>query len=493
MRLLDRYLLRELLIPLGYCLAGLLIFYIAFDLIGSLNYYQEKKLLFADIVELYVVKIPEILVFILPIVLLLALLYALTNHARHQEITAIRAAGISLWRICVPYLAVGFVLSLALFAMNELWVPNSADRREEILNRRVNKTGINSEPIAELSFDNLRDGRFWTGSYNLDTHSIRNPIIHWNLPDGTTRLLADHAEYLDGVWTFFGSPLFSQLDFTNAPGLAAKLKKPARSDAVSKYLASEISPTTRYALFNSADQTNLDFPRIFSDDFNRIIASGPIYDAKRFASVKLSPEVSAMLKREPQGINLLWLNRALLMNAYPHDLSRSRSYSVSLWKTPADANASPSVFYTNMLAMPEFSETPDDFKHDIEFNNRFHGSSLASSADIPVLEIMDYLRLHPDLDKKKKWLLGTQLYGRFAAPWTCIVVVLIAIPFSAGSGRRNIFVGVAGAIVICFCYFVLLKLGLALGTGGYLPGWLAAWLPNATFGITGFLMMLRVR
>ena len=106
---------------------------------------------------------------------------------------------------------------------------------------------------------------------------------------------------------------------------------------------------------------------------------------------------------------------------------------------------------------------------------------------------MGYLRLHPDLDPKKRWLLGTQLYGRFAAPWTCIVVVLIAIPFSAGSGRRNVFVGVAGAIVICFVYFVLLKLGLALGTGGYLPGWLAAWLPNATFGITGFWLMLRVR
>src|ERR1700733_1680469 len=187
MRLLDRYLLRELLIPLSYCLGGLLIFYIAFDLISSLNSYQEHKLLFADIVELYVVKIPEILVFILPIVLLLALLYALTNHARHQEITAIRAAGISLWRICVPYLAVGFVLSLALFAMNELWVPNSADRHEEILNRRVKKAGVNSEPIAELSFDNLRDGRFWTGSYNLNTHAIHAPIIHWNLPDGTTR------------------------------------------------------------------------------------------------------------------------------------------------------------------------------------------------------------------------------------------------------------------------------------------------------------------
>ena len=43
----------------------------------------------------------------LPIALLLALLYALTNHARHNEITAMRAAGVSLWRLCVPYFVIG--------------------------------------------------------------------------------------------------------------------------------------------------------------------------------------------------------------------------------------------------------------------------------------------------------------------------------------------------------------------------------------------------
>src|SRR5277367_2089647 len=199
MRLLDRYLLRELLVPLGYCLAGLLIFYIAFDLIGSLNSYQEHQLLLADILELYVVKIPEILVFILPIVLLLALLYALTNHARHNEVTAIRAAGLSLWRICLPYLGVGFVLSLALFAMNEFWVPNAAERRDEIINRHSRKAGPATGVETDLSFDNPRDGRFWEGVYNLNTHTIFAPIVHWLLPDGSTRkLIAERADYLDG-------------------------------------------------------------------------------------------------------------------------------------------------------------------------------------------------------------------------------------------------------------------------------------------------------
>jgi lipopolysaccharide export system permease protein len=87
----------------------------------------------------------------------------------------------------------------------------------------------------------------------------------------------------------------------------------------------------------------------------------------------------------------------------------------------------------------------------------------------------------------------TKLYGRLAAPWTCFVVVLIAIPFGVASGQRNLFVGVAGSVFICFTFFVLQQVGLALGTGGFLPAWLAAWLPNMAFGATGLLLTARVR
>jgi lipopolysaccharide export LptBFGC system permease protein LptF len=90
------------------------------------------------------------------------------------------------------------------------------------------------------------------------------------------------------------------------------------------------------------------------------------------------------------------------------------------------------------------------------------------------------------------WLL-TKLQGRLAAPWTCLVVVLIAIPFGAASGRRNLFVGVAGSIFICFAYFIIQQVSLALGSAGHLPAWLAAWLPNMFFGAMGLVLTARVR
>src|SRR6266699_597222 len=44
MRLLDRYLLRELLAPLGYCLSGFLIVWVAFELFSDMGELQDHKL-----------------------------------------------------------------------------------------------------------------------------------------------------------------------------------------------------------------------------------------------------------------------------------------------------------------------------------------------------------------------------------------------------------------------------------------------------------------
>jgi lipopolysaccharide export system permease protein len=71
--------------------------------------------------------------------------------------------------------------------------------------------------------------------------------------------------------------------------------------------------------------------------------------------------------------------------------------------------------------------------------------------------------------------------------------VLIAIPFGAPSGRRNVFVGVAGSIFLCFAYFVLMQIGLAMGSGGWMPAWVAAWLPNIVFSLLAIFLINRVR
>ena len=97
------------------------------------------------------------------------------------------------------------------------------------------------------------------------------------------------------------------------------------------------------------------------------------------------------------------------------------------------------------------------------------------------------------IDPDKKARLLTQWLAGLARPFTCLAVVLIALPFGARAGRHNVFVGVASSIFICFGYFILQKISLALGLGGYLSPVLAAWLPNVVCGGTGLALLSRVR
>jgi lipopolysaccharide export system permease protein len=375
MRLLDRYLFRELLTPLAYCLGGFLIFWISYDLFTELQEMQERKLHLLDVIEYSVAMTPEFLVTILPVVLLLALLYTLTNHARHNEITAMRAAGVSLWRLCAPYFVVGLAASVVLFWLNEWCVPRSANWAERILNRHVQKPGDagTQNEFRNFGFTNARGHRAWLiGEYRVKTAEMLKPQVSWTLPDGSShRLYADRAIRIAGVWTFFNAAGYSQTD----------------------------------------------------------------------ASAPLLPS-----------------------------------------------------FQTNSLAMPEFDETPAEIQSEIKIGS-YRSLRNSRRADIPLKVIYHHWRLNPNLPRADSRWLFTKFYGRLAAPWTCLVVVLIAIPFGAASGRRNLFVGVAGSIFICFGYFVIQSVSLALGSApnGHLPAWLAAWLPNMIFGTTGLVLTARVR
>jgi len=215
-RLLDRYLLRELLVPLGYCLSGFLVFWLAFDLFSEMGQLQDQKLRGGDILQYYLARIPEFIVVVIPIALLLALLYTLTNHARHHELTAIRAAGVSVWRLCVPYLGVGLAGTFFLFALNEFCVPRTSERAERIFNRRLDRPKKSVAPSSGLA--NLREKRIWFFErYNPRTSEMLNPQVLWTLPIGSELwLLATRAVRINGIWTFYNAREFTATADTNS-------------------------------------------------------------------------------------------------------------------------------------------------------------------------------------------------------------------------------------------------------------------------------------
>lgn len=372
MRLLDRYLLRELLTPFVCCLGGFLVLWLSTELVSDLDLFQERRLTPGDVAAYFGARLPGYLLIALPVSLLLAMLYALTRHARWNEITAMRSAGWSLWRIGVPYFAVGLALSGAAFALNELLVPDAGERAEAILRRRTAGGEAAAQAWAEgLNFRSAGGERVWTiERFHLPTAEMTGPHIAWQGPSGEREeLIAERARWEDGAWVF-------------------------------------------------EQALRLTFP-----------AGVPV----------------------------------------------------------------PEQFATNRLVVTAFPETPELIRSEVKISRILGSVRAVRKSQLSMREILDYRRLHGALGARDEAWLATKFHEALAGGWTSLVVVFLALSLGAGPGRRSAFLGVASSIFICFAYFVASQFALALGAGGYLPPWVAAWLPNVFFTALGVVLILRAR
>ena len=82
--------------------------------------------------------------------------------------------------------------------------------------------------------------------------------------------------------------------------------------------------------------------------------------------------------------------------------------------------------------------------------------------------------------------------ARWAAPWSCLIVVFVAAPMGIVFSRRGVLGGVATAVFLFAAILFLTELFLSLGKSGYLRPEVAAWLTNIIFlGIGSCLLYAR--
>ena len=163
-----------------------------------------------------------------------------------------------------------------------------------------------------------------------DLQKIRNCIVHCC---GEVDLVTNKNErdYLlrlkDSRIGFFawegGSLTFSVGVLRDPPSFAAKLKQPV--DAVSTYVRGRFSDATRQALAGWSSQGPISEPIIKAvvTDLNTIIQGELIHNTAHFVGVSLRPQTSQLLAQNPSGEDLARLNRLLLEDAYPLELSRN--------------------------------------------------------------------------------------------------------------------------------------------------------------------------
>ncbi len=131
-RILDGYIVREFLTMFFLVLAGfvlLMIVFTFFDLMGDILRNHPPLAIVGE----YLVNLtPSMIYQIAPLAVLIAALVTFGVLNRNSEIIAIKATGISLYRLVVPIVAIAICLAVSLFLFDQYYLPQ-ANRRQEAL------------------------------------------------------------------------------------------------------------------------------------------------------------------------------------------------------------------------------------------------------------------------------------------------------------------------------------------------------------------------
>lgn len=205
-RVLHRYVIREYLKIFSLSLSSLLLIYVIVLFFQKVDLFVKYEAPFHLIFLYLLYKIPEVIFqWTLPYGVLLATLLTLGTLSRHSEITAMKAGGVSLYRITLPLFFIVLFISLCSFLGNEYLVPLTNHKTRYLLSVQLRK-----EPPASF----FKNYKIW---YRSDHHIFNIQLLDPKKKalKGVTlyefddrfrclqRIDASEVKWINGKWKFY--------------------------------------------------------------------------------------------------------------------------------------------------------------------------------------------------------------------------------------------------------------------------------------------------
>ena len=133
MRLLNRYILRQLAAPFFFALAAQTSLMLLSQVAKKFGALVGKGLPWTVIGEVFLLSLPFIIAMTLPMAVLLAVLYTFSHLAADNEITATKASGISVYQVLAPVLLWGVCMAALNFAFVDQVLPRTNARLRSLL------------------------------------------------------------------------------------------------------------------------------------------------------------------------------------------------------------------------------------------------------------------------------------------------------------------------------------------------------------------------
>jgi len=155
MKILDRYILRELLGPFAFGVAAFTsIMFAGKELFRITELLAEYHAPLITAAQLVLLHLPSLVVLTLPMAMLLAALLGFGRLSGDSETVALFAGGISLYRVAVPVIMMAIVVTAVSFVLNEVVAPTTNSRHEAIMRDLTNEPLSSDKPFFVIVSEN---------------------------------------------------------------------------------------------------------------------------------------------------------------------------------------------------------------------------------------------------------------------------------------------------------------------------------------------------
>jgi lipopolysaccharide export system permease protein len=471
-RLLSSYLLRQLAAPFIFALTALTSLMLLSQIAKKFGALVGKGLPWTVIGEVFALSVPFIVAMTLPMAVLLAVLYAFSHLAADNEITAMRASGISVYQILVPVLAWGVFMSAANFAFVDQVLPRSNARLRNLLIDIGRK-----KPTFELQeqvINEVPPSQYFLRANRIDgaTGHLREVTIYDVGGNASRRIIyADSGlmAYAEGqtdlsLRLYDGSihqyrpvdPTGFQLTYFKVNDIRVKnvFDELERNTSESVRGDREMSTCEMLDVIRDADREETEALRdrreLLLSDLRSLLALPPIAEAETPDYMAGSPAYCGWI----QSVQQLFLPKTAEAQGAAQAASRAAAQARGRIPPPGAGG----------LRAPPLS------------NWSLTATALDRGRDAERRAARYAVEVH------KKW----------AISMACMSFVIIGIVLALRFPRGGIGLVIGGGLLVFSIHYVGLTAGESLADRGFVRPWAAMWSPNIVLTIVGVLGLIRV-
>jgi len=206
MRILDRYIMKHLILPILFCLVTLIFLVIMADIFDHLSEMMKNKTSLRAILEYYSNLLPYAFIETIPWATLLGTTFLLVTLNTNNELLAMKAVGISMLKISRPILFIGFSIGIVAFLVNDRLVPQTFRKAQTILVEHIEASSEvakgSNQIISNLTYFGSSNTLYYAKQFDLTRNTMENVIILFFSDDKnlSRKIFASEARWENDEW-----------------------------------------------------------------------------------------------------------------------------------------------------------------------------------------------------------------------------------------------------------------------------------------------------